>query len=315
MRLRLARVQAVFEHVDASPRISWKYDLRTERVFPFTWHFHDECELTLILVGRGSRLVADSIEQYEEGDLTLLGPTLPHTYVAEELPDGRPNQAVVIQFREDFLGTEAFQGTEFQPVGQLLRRARRGLVFPGEHPRLSATMREMEGLDGPECTLALLSVLVALARRTDARTLASHPYWPTIDASGRASIDTICRYLAEAHTRPVSLAELADLVHMAPTTFSRFFHRVMGKSVTAYVIEVRVASACRLLTETDEPVATIASRCGYSNLSNFNRQFRRLKGLTPLRYRKIFTEEEGRPRRSESEWQSGGWVDAQRGNR
>jgi AraC-like DNA-binding protein len=287
-------VQAAFEHIDASPQSSWKYHLRREPDFPFGWHFHDECELTLITEGRGSRFVGDSIEAYEAGDLVLLGPELPHTYTADRRPGGENNEAIAAQFRVDFLGPHTFGGPDFESVGRLVARARRGLAFPAVPAAdVATTMQRMETMDGPRRTLALLDVLLTLAETPGGRPLASDRYWPSIDAAGRASIDTICAFLADAYPRSVTLAETAAVAHMAPTTFSRFFRRAMGRSVTAYVIELRVAAACRLLIDTDFSVAVVAARCGYGNLSNFNRQFHRLKQTTPLAYRKAF--ERGRP--------------------
>jgi AraC-like DNA-binding protein len=282
-------VRAAFEHVRPSPQTSWKYYCRSERIFPFGWHVHDECELTLIVQGRGSRFVGDSIEAYDVGDLVLLGPSLPHTYVAGEQRGGTTeNTAVVVQFRPDFLGAPLLEAPEFRSIGSLLSRSAQGLAFT-EPDRVVVesllAMAEMEGLDR---TIALLSLLATLAQVRNGRRLASDRYSPATDATGRANVDAICTFLAERYSRQLSLAEMADVVHMAPTTFEHFFHRTMGRSVTTYLIELRIAAACRLLVDTDDAVAHIAAQCGYANISNFNRQFRRLKEMTPLRYRRAF---------------------------
>lgn len=282
-------MQAAFEHIDASPRSSWKYQQRIEPTYPFEWHFHEECELTFIVSGRGSRFVGDSIEPYEQGDLVLLGAELPHTYAAGTQPSGRPNAAVSAQFRPHFLGADTFAGPDFEAVGRLLERSRRGLAFsPDAAEPVGAELQAMADMDGARRTVALLGILVRLAAETDVRALASERFSSSVDARSRATIEAVCAFLARAYDRPVTAAEVSAVAHVAPTTLSRVFRRAMGRSVTTYLIELRVAAACRLLTDGDEPVAAIAARCGYRNLSNFNRQFSRLKGTTPLAYRKAF---------------------------
>ncbi|HLI02323.1 MAG TPA: AraC family transcriptional regulator [Acidimicrobiales bacterium] len=281
-------MQAAFEHIDASPRSAWKYQQRIEPTYPFEWHFHEECELTFIVSGRGSRFVGDSIEPYEQGDLVLLGAALPHTYAAGTQPSGRPNAAVSAQFRPHFLGADTFAGPDFEAVGRLLERSRRGLAFaPATAEPVGAELQAMAGLDGARRTVALLGILVQLAA-AGARTLASEQFSSSVDARSRATIEVVCAFLARAYDRPVTAAEVSSVAHVAPTTLGRVFRRAMGRSVTTYLIELRVAAACRLLTDSDEPVAAIAARCGYRNLSNFNRQFARLKGTTPVAYRKAF---------------------------
>lgn len=277
-------MDAAFERIDALPRTSWKFHVRSEPRFPFRWHFHDEYELTLITRGTGRRFVGDSLEAYDPGDLVLFGEDLPHAYVSDTA-DG--NEAVVLQFRRSFLGRELFDAPDFAAVGALLARSRRGLAFPpGALPE--ARMRGLGRLDGAERTLGLLGVLVELARIPDPRPLASEHYQPTLNVTTRARIDVVCRFLQEAYARPVTLAEVAAVAHLTPAAFSRFFQREMGRTLTAYLTELRISAACRLLASTDLPVATIAGRCGYGNLANFNRRFRALKQMAPREYRRAF---------------------------
>lgn len=279
-------MDAAFERIDNLPRSSWKFHVRSEPGFPFRWHFHDEYELTLITRGTGRRLVGDSVEPYDPGDLVLFGEDLPHAYVSDG-DDG--NEAVVLQFRRAFLGPELFDTPDFAPVGAMLARSRRGLAYPaGVGARLEAGMRRLGTLDAPDRTLGLLGVLVELSRAEGARPLAAEHYQPTLNLSARARIGAVCQFLQEAYARPVTLAETAAIAHLTPAAFSRFFQREMGRTLTAYLAELRISAACRLLMSTDLPIATVASRCGYGNLANFNRRFRALKQMAPREYRRAF---------------------------
>lgn len=275
-------MEAVFERVETVPEVSWTCHLRREERFGFHWHFHPEHELTLITAGTGHRFVGDSIEPYGPGDLVLAGPDLPHTYAS----DSGPAEAVVAQFRPDFLGPALFAGPDLAPIGRLLAAAAGGLAFPAARAaEVGATLRGLLDRPGPERTLDLLAVLLALARAGDARPLAGPGYRPALDRTTRDRLDAVCRHLQDRYREPVRLAEVARVAHLSPAACCRFFRRATGRTLTAYLTELRIAAACRLLADTDRPVTDIATSCGYPNLANFNRRFRQLKATTPRSYR------------------------------
>jgi AraC-like DNA-binding protein len=270
-------MRATFEHIETSPHLSWKLFVRRQPRFGFLWHFHREYELTLITRGMGTRFVGDSVEDYRAGDLTLIGPELPHTYAS--IGDGQ--EAVVAQFRRDSFGAGFFDRPEFAGVSALLERSARGLRLPAD----GAPLTELLDLPPAERTLGLLTALVRLARDGAARPLASAGHRPALNGKTRDRIDAVIRLLHAEYARPISLDTVARVAHLTPPAASRFFRRTTGSTVTDYLNAVRVNAACRLLLETDHRVADIAADCGYANLSNFNRRFRALKGMSPREYR------------------------------
>jgi AraC-like DNA-binding protein len=272
-------VRAIFEHIEATTRLSWKLFVRQEPCFPFAWHFHREFELTLITQGTGTRFVGDCVEEYGPGDLTLIGPEVPHTYQSAQ--DRTGQEAVVVQFRRDFLGPGFFDRPEFAGVAALLDRSARGLSFPRDAVR----MGELGTMPPPEQTLALLGALVRLSRCAEARPLAGEHHIPSLNGTARDRIDAIVRLLHEEYARPITLEAVGRAAHLAPASASRFFRRTTGATITGYLTMLRVDAACRLLRETDRRVSGIAADCGYPNLSTFNRRFRELKGMSPRDYR------------------------------
>lgn len=272
-------MRASFEHLEATPQLSWRMGLRRASHFRFAWHFHREFELTLITHGTGTRFVGDCVEEYGPGDLTLIGPELPHTY--QSSPGTSRHEAVVVQFRRDFLGPEFFDRPEFAGVAALLERAARGLSFPHH----DVSLAELGAMPPSERTVALLAALVRLSHSAEARPLASDHYLPSRNDATRDRIDAIVGLLHDAYTGPVALEEVARAAHMAPASASRFFRRTTGLTITAYLSMLRVSAACRLLRETDRGITAIAADCGYPSLSNFNRRFREQKGMTPREYR------------------------------
>ena len=276
-------MEAVYEKIETAPEVSWRSHIRRAGGFDFHWHFHPEHELTLITRGTGRRFVGDCIEEYGPGDLVLTGPDLPHTYASDSLSAGA--EAVVIQFRPDFLGRALFAGPDLAPIGRVLADSSAGLAFPGDRPPvIDEKLSRICDRPGPERTLDLLEILLQLSQ-SQGRRLASPSYSPIHNHASRDRLDSICRFLHARYAQPVTLAEIAGAAHLSPAACSRFFRRAMGRTLTAYLTELRIGAACRMLLDTDRPVGEIATACGYQNLANFNRRFRELKATTPMVYR------------------------------
>jgi AraC-like DNA-binding protein len=276
-------MRADFEHVATPAELSWAYREFRQAAFDFFWHMHTELELTLITHGTGTRVVGTSIESYRPGDLALIGPEVPHAYVST--PGTSPHEAIVVQFRRDFLGAEFVTRPEFIGIGRLLDAAGGAIVFDATPP-IIAELRNLAELAPADRTLSLIRLLIRLADAPNTRSIsAAESRLAGLSQPARLRADAVCAYLQASYAGPVSLAEVAAVAHMSPAALSRFFRHAIGCTVTEYVTELRIAAACQLLSDSDFPIATIATQCGYDNLSNFNRRFRAVKGMSPRGYR------------------------------
>lgn len=285
-------MKARIERVSPGAEASFICRRRTDPRFGFFWHVHPEIELTLIVRSRGRRFVGDSIEPYEDGDLVLLGSNLPHTWDSDPRRRG-PHEAVFCQFSESFLGSDFLRSPEMAPTRRLLDRAGRGLRFSGRTQR--AVSRRMEGMDrlaGLARLAALLEVLDLLARSRDVRPLSSREFVPTLRRGDAGRIDRVCRVLNERCTGRITLAEAAAAAHLSIPAFSRFFRRKTGRTLVAYLNELRTGLACRELVESERSISDIAFDSGFNNLSNFNRRFLELKGMSPRAFRRQFQSRE-----------------------
>ncbi len=251
--------------------------------FTYPWHQHPEVELTWIVKGSGLRYVGDSVESFHEGDFCLLGPHLPHTWLSSKSKRTKV-QSLVVQFDPARWGNDLLRLPEFVRITNLLKRAARGLCF---NPRLGARLsRKILDERSPLCRFtALLEILGELASRRDARTLALAP-WPL----GRrhapdARLRKVLAYLSENVGGPICQAEAARLVGLTPAAFSRFFRRSVGKTFQAYLTDMRISEVCRQLLETERSISEIAFNAGFGNLSNFNRAFRIVRGMSPGTFR------------------------------
>jgi AraC-like DNA-binding protein len=265
---------------------------RNDPEFPFYWHYHPEYELTLITDSHGQRLVGDGIADYGPGDLVLLGPNVPHSWrsVPVKTDGARTHRAVVLQFRHDFLGEHFFKLREMAGVARLLRGSAKGLAF-GHTPtaqKVTQSIAKVPSLSPAKRLATLLSVLVDLAAEGDARILSTLKVKPICRVADQQRIDAICQYLNEHFEEEIDFAELSRRLHIDQASLCRFFKRATGRTMTAYLNELRVGAAAQLLIDTDDSVLNIGFRVGFGNYSNFNRQFKRIKGFGPRTLRRQF---------------------------
>jgi len=256
--------------------------------FNSSYHFHPELELTAILAGNGHRIIGDHIETFNTGDLVLIGENLPHHYVSPHASSRSPKWAgcVVLQFLSGVLGGSLLDAPELGAVATLLRKARRGLAFRGPRVQsVAAEMRKVAATHGPARIIGLLQILHKLAEIPSPRPLASSGYLPSLDTRYASRVTRACELIQRRFDEPVTQAEVAAHVAMSPPAFSRLFQSSTRLTFTAFLTGIRLSEACRRLLETDETISEICYRCGFANLSNFNRRFLSAKGMTPREFR------------------------------
>lgn len=254
-----------------------------------TWHYHPEYELAWIVRSSGTRLVGNSVRPYQANDLVLLGPGLPHCWHSDDSqePDTRP-EVYLAQFSPTFLGEDFFALPEARSVRQLLKEAVQGLHFGDAvanevGPMLKRAMT-LSGLERIGCLLNILERLAA-SPRTPLAT-ADHLISHDLSLLTRRRIETVYQYLRENLSGHICQADIAASLSMTPPEFSKFFRAATGQTFVSFINVLRVNEACRLLIGTEINVTRVAMECGYNNLSHFNRQFLRHKGITPSDFRK-----------------------------
>jgi AraC-like DNA-binding protein len=257
--------------------------------FPFYWHYHPEFELTLISDSEGQRIVGDSLCDYKPGDLVLLGPNLPHSYRSCPADSAAYplHRAIVIQFQEDCFGDRFFELPEMQSVSAMLQRSSVGLAFGDTQTgkRVADRIWEIPSLPAGRRLVSLLSVLVELAEELEAKTIATEALRPNCRIEDRRKTDQVCSYLHQNFDQEIDFTALARTAHMSQACLCRFFRRATGRTMTTYINQLRIGAAVQLLLSSDLSVLEIAFRVGFGNYSNFSRQFKRLKGVTPLSLR------------------------------
>jgi AraC-like DNA-binding protein/quercetin dioxygenase-like cupin family protein len=283
-------LKAEFELVPKSEQCSFAVREFKLPAFASPWHFHPEIELTYIVESEGRRFVGDHIAPFGPGDLVLVGPNLPHFW--HNRPATNPHAAahsLVIQFRPECFGVGFFSLPELAGVERLLKAAARGLQFAGAtRNAVAAIMLEMRKRSGLEQLIDFLMIFRLLTQAAEPRALSSAGFVPSLDQRAGERINRAYQHVFAHFTEPMDYEVVARAAGMSLSAFCHYFKRVTGRTLSALVTEVRVGHARRLLIETPQTVAEVAYASGFETLSNFNRQFRELTGMSPREYRHQF---------------------------
>ncbi len=267
---------------------SWAFlDRRLPDGIPFEWHQHPEFELTLTLNSRGHRYVGDDVEPYDDGDLVLIGPGIPHSWHSREAVDAtRPHVALVAWFTREWAARLTTLFPETARIGGMLARAAQGIGF-GQAARdaVGPLIEAMRMAASPRRLVLLLDVLTTLCQDSDAVPLANIPAGP-VELSADPRMARVLAHLHEHFAEPVSIGGMAELACVSPSAFHRMFKRHTRMTMVGYTNRLRIGQHLLDSDRRQMPVATIAADVGFTNLSLFNRQFARAKGDTPSNFRR-----------------------------
>lgn len=249
------------------------------------WHFHPEMELIYISGGTGKRHIGNHMSYYNDGDLILIGPNLPHFGFTHRFSN---NKEIVIQWKKDFLGDQVLQIPEMTHITKLLERSAQGLVFLGNTKEIiGARLDDILVMNPYERLIGFLNLLDILAKSDEYETLNAHDVALGINQSESERIDKVYKYIrTNFMDGSIKLETVANLVNMTVPSFCRYFKSRARKTFTEVVNEFKVVHATKLLAETELPISHVCFDSGFNNFSNFNRYFKRITGKSPSEYRK-----------------------------
>lgn len=252
------------------------------------WHYHPKLELVLILESAGTRFIGDSIENFSPGEIVLIGKNLPHLWLHDknnfEENSSHKARNHVIHFHENFT-TGLAKIPEMACINDLFDRASRGIGFKkASNSHIIQTFNKMFELHGYDKVIALLKVLKYLSEQKEYSILSSAGYVNSFKERKNSKIVPVYEYIMNNFTERVCLDRAAALANMNPSAFSRYFKRIHKETFTRFVNEVKIGYACKLLIEQKYNISEICYRSGFNNVSNFNRQFKSLKKMTPTEF-------------------------------
>lgn len=263
---------------------------RSKAGFNFPLHKHLEYELNYVENASGARrTVGDSVEVIGNFDLVLItGRELEHVWENYECRS-KEIREITIQFSSDLFPENMLNKNQFKSIKQMFEKAQKGLAFSlntviATRPFLNSLSHENQSF---YAMIHFISLLFELAKCNESTTLASSSFARTdIDTNAESRrVKKVHDYLMSHYTEKIHLSEVASLVGMNEVSFSRFFKLRTGKCFSDYLIDIRIGSAIRLLVDSSQSISEICFKCGFNNISNFNRIFKKLKDCTPKEFR------------------------------
>lgn len=260
----------------------------TSEVFDYPWHYHPELEITYILNGKGVRYVGNTIENFYEDDLVLLGSNLPHAWNHTADPSQQVI-AIVIYLKEEFIDKTWMQSIEFETVRKLLEAMRKGIKIDTQvASRLKPKFIDLLNASSFERLMILLQILQELSLNTEFRYLCEQEFMVDLNFNDKERINAVYKYIQTNYKQQISLADIASKLNMTEEYFSRFFSKTMKKPFFEFLNEYKINRACKLLIETDKQVSEVCYASGFESLPFFYRQFKKFKNCQPKNYRQDY---------------------------
>lgn len=264
---------------------------RIKKDFDFPLHFHEEFELNLILNAPGAkRIVGDNIEEITDMELVLVGPNLSHVWTTHNCKSEEITE-VTIQWHKDLFNDKMLRRNQLSFIRKMFERSVRGILFPRETiEKVYNRILAINQLQGFDSVLELMSILHDLSTSKSMRILSDATFNndQVLNYNSRR-IDKAFEFMNANFDKPITLKDLSKLVSMTEVSFSRFIKKRTGNTFIDSLNEIRLGHATRMLIETTHSVAEISYNCGFNNISNFNRLFKKKKHCTPKGFRENFS--------------------------
>ena len=263
---------------------------RVKSEFDFPMHCHEELELNFIMNAKGAkRVVGDHIDEIDDLELVLVGSNLPHVWQTHKCKS-KEIREITIQFHKDLFDDKFLRRNQLSFIRNMLEKSARGILFSTQtieqiKPRLMI-LNQKQGFDS---VLELLSILHDLSISRNMHTLSDATFSNAELSYNSRRIERSIEYMNQNFQKPITLTEVAKLANMTDVSFSRFFRSRTGITFMDSLLEMRLGHASRLLIDTTQSVAEVAYNCGFNNICNFNRLFKKKKGCTPKEFRESYS--------------------------
>lgn len=275
--------------ITSGPSISFSARTDNKPYINNNWHYHPEIELIHVIEGEGTLFAGDTSIRFNEGDLILLGSQLPHYWRFDEIYTQKNPKSSLIeltQFCEDFWGNDFLRLPENKNIIRLFERAKRGMVISKTiSSKAKLVLSKLIKATGSDRIALLINLLTTLSKESNPNYISlTHNF--DFDSSENDRINAIYNYSLNNFKRNIYLKDVAAIANLSTNSFCRYFKSRTKKSYSVFIIELRIGYACKLLAEKNLSIKEICFSSGFNTFTNFNKQFKALKGMQPNEFRK-----------------------------
>lgn len=265
---------------------------RTKKEFDFPLHYHEEMELNFIINAKGAkRFVGDHMSEIEETELVLVGSNLPHAWKTHHCKSKEIHE-ITIQFHKELFDEKMLGRNQLRFIREMFENSKRGILFSkATTQQLGPRLKQLRSKQGFDSVLELLSILHDLSISRNMRILSDATFSNLQLNYNSRRIEKVMEYMNKNFDKAIRLSDAAKIANMTEVSFSRFFKFHTGVSFMDNLLDIRLGHASRLLIDTNQPVSEVAYNCGFNNISNFNRIFKKKKECTPKKFREDYTSE------------------------
>lgn len=264
---------------------------RIKKEFNFPLHYHDEFELNLVINAKGAkRIVGDHIETIDDLELVLVGPNLPHAWFTHDCVSEKITE-ITIQWHRDLLDEKILKRNQLNFISKMFERSAKGITFSRETiETISPRILSLDKKSGFDSVISLMLILNDLSTSRNMHTLSDAGFINNMMVSYNSRrLDKAFEYMNQNFDKPIVLKDIAKLVSMTEVSCSRFIKKRTGITFIDSLNEIRLGHASRMLIDSTHSIAEISYNCGFNNISNFNRIFKKKKGCTPTEFRQNFS--------------------------
>lgn len=253
--------------------------------FRWEYHYHPEYELVCVLGGTGRRHVGTHVSYYQDGDLVLMGPNLPHAGFGNDVVG--EHEEIVLQIAKDFFDSSFLQKPEMRAIRRLFEHSQEGICFSGQTKALIKTqLQSLLSLPTFERFIELLRILHQLATTPEYTFLKANGVALDFSHKDEQRLNRIFEYIEQHYQEDISLQAVAEVANLTVSSFCTYFKKMMNMTFSHFVNQYRINHACKLLSS-NKSIMDICYLCGFQNVSYFNRTFKAHKKQSPLQYRKL----------------------------
>lgn len=282
-------MKPLFRKITDALGYSFSFVHESPPLFDTPWHFHPEYELIYIKNSGGKRFMGDHIGDFDDMELILIGPNIPHFWQNDPRLSLDQAKAFVVHFRSDFLGEQYFGLPETYGIKKLFEKARLGLRIGGKSkPEICSLIEHLAFHTGFERLLMLQKILLLVSEAAELEPLASAGFVDNFKPSQDDRMNRIYEYVMYNFREKMTLTDISAVACLSEVAFCKYFKSHTGKSFFNFLNDIKIGYACRLLLESNMNIAEVCYESGFNNLSHFNQQFRRHLKSSPQRYRELF---------------------------